>query len=127
MLLDAETSVIIDAACTRRWQRDLVVAVARNRGVSLTWLELDLPEDMVLARVAARQAAGGDASDASPDVVRRQWAEREPITTEELSAAGGIVRRLRLGEADRQDPKLFERIRQVACEPPGMHQEGLPR
>ena len=127
MLLDAGMSVIIDAACNRRWQRDLIAGVARSRGLSLTWLELDMPADLVRARVAARRAAGGDASDASPAVVRRQLAEREPIATEELSAPGGIVCRLRLTEADRQDPKLVERIRQVAFQPPGMHQGGLPR
>lgn len=111
MLLDAGTSVIIDAACTRRWQRDLIAGLAHSRGVSLTWLEIDLPEDLLLARVTARQAARGDASDASAAVVKRQLAEREPITTEELSAAGGIVRRLRLTEADQQDARFFDRIR----------------
>ena len=125
MLLDAGTSVIIDAACTRRWQRDLIAGLAHSRGVSLTWLEIDLPEDLLLARVTARQAAGGDASDASAAVVKRQLAAREPITTEELSAAGGIVRRLRLTEADQQDSSFFDRIRLVVFKRLGMHHEGL--
>jgi len=125
MLLDAGTSVIIDAACTRRWQRDLIAGLAHSRGVSLTWLEIDLPEDLLLARVTARQAAGGDASDASAAVVKRQLAAREPITTEELSAAGGIVRRLRLTEADQQDSRFFDRIRLVVLKRLGTHHEGL--
>ena len=87
-VLDAGSSVVVDAACNRHWQRELLSAVARDRGVPLTWLELDLPEATIMARVAARQAAGDDASDASPAVVRRQRAEREPIAADEVAAPG---------------------------------------
>ena len=58
-------------------------------------------------------------------MVKRQLSAREPITTEELSAAGGIVRRLRLTEADQQDSSFFDRIRLVVFKRLGMHHEGL--
>jgi aminoglycoside phosphotransferase family enzyme/predicted kinase len=87
-LLGTGMSVVIDAACNRRWQREMLAAAARDCGAPLVWLDFDMPAETVLTRVAARAAAGADASDASIDVVRAQLAEREPITAAELVAAG---------------------------------------
>ncbi len=109
-LLDAGLSVVIDAACNRRWQRELLTAVAIRRGVPLTWLELDLPAAEVLARVAARTAAGTDVSDASPAVVERQFREREPLTAEEVAAGGSGVGRIRVTATDLLDPGFCQRV-----------------
>lgn len=79
------SSVVIDAACTRRWQRDMIAKVAADAGVPLTWLAPQVSERELLARVAARRASGMDASDASADIVRAQLASFEPITTAELA------------------------------------------
>jgi aminoglycoside phosphotransferase family enzyme/predicted kinase len=106
-------SVILDAAFNQRWQRELIAGVAHRQGVSLTWLELDLPEETVLDRVAARQAVGSDASDASQAVVRRQLAHREPITSAEMAAHEGSVAWVRLTEADLRDPQLMKRLGSV--------------
>ena len=100
-LLAAERSVVIDAACLQRWQRERLASVAREAGVPLVWLEFELPDTTVLARVARRQAAGGDASDASAEVVHRQLAAREPIAADELeSRDGAVIRRVELREGD---------------------------
>ena len=109
-LLDAGVGVVIDAACNRRWQRDLLTAVAVRRGVPLTWLEFDPPEADVLARVAARQVAGTDASDASPAVVRRQLREREPLTADEVVAGGSGVGLIRPSTTDLLDPGFCHRV-----------------
>jgi aminoglycoside phosphotransferase family enzyme/predicted kinase len=95
VLLAAGASVVVDAACLKRWQRAEFGAVAREVAAPLVWLELDLPEEVVMGRVSARLAAGGDASDASPEVVRGQLASREPITDDELNAAGPFARVVR--------------------------------
>jgi len=87
--LAAGRSVVIDAACNARWQREILAALARDAGVELVWLEFAVPTETVIARVTRRAAAGTDASDASAAVVREQIAVREPITAEELTAAGG--------------------------------------
>jgi len=42
-------------------------------------------EEVAVARVAARQAVGTDASDASVDIVRAQLAAREPIQPDECT------------------------------------------
>ncbi|MFM7137722.1 MAG: AAA family ATPase [Planctomycetota bacterium] len=102
-LLEAGTSVVVDAACLKRWQRGELEAVAREAAVPLVWLAIELPDEVVIARVAARLAAGGDASDASPEVVRGQLATREPITREELAAAGSRARLVRVTEAELAD------------------------
>ncbi|MGB8854165.1 MAG: AAA family ATPase [Pirellulales bacterium] len=111
-LLEAGMSVVIDAACNRRWQREMLAATARNCGVPLVWLDFDMPAEAVLGRVAARAKAGTDASDASLDVVRAQLAEREPITEAEL-AAGGVSEQpkwVRVTEREFDDPGFAGRL-----------------
>jgi predicted kinase len=73
------------------------------------WLELDVPAEFVLARVAARQAAGTDASDASLDVVRSQLASRQPITPEEVAAVPG-ARLVVVSPWDAEDPAFIRRV-----------------
>lgn len=79
-------SVVIDAACTRRWQRELLAKAATANGCALTWLAPHLSEDELIARVEARRISGHDASDASAAIVRQQLATFEPITHAELAA-----------------------------------------
>jgi uncharacterized protein len=109
-LLTAGSSVVVDAAANRRAQRDTIAAVARETGVPLVWLDFDLPAEDVLARVAARQVAGTDASDATADVVRAQISAREPITAAELAAAGASTRRVNITAADLIDPTFVPRL-----------------
>lgn len=99
-VLAAGTSVIVDAACNQRWQRDLLAGVSRESGVPLVWLDFDVPADVVLARVAVRESSGSDASDATCAIVRQQLASREPIMSAELVATGGRCVRLAGGAVD---------------------------
>jgi aminoglycoside phosphotransferase family enzyme/predicted kinase len=85
LILAAGTSVVVDAACNRRWERRMLADAARAAGVPMVWLSLEVPEAVAVARVAARQAVGTDASDASVDVVRAQLAVREPIQPDECT------------------------------------------
>ena len=89
--LAAGRSVVVDAACTRRWQRDLLATVAAAGDAPLVWLEFDVPAEAVLARVAAREALGTDPSDASCEVIRQQVASREPIGSEELGPGATLL------------------------------------
>jgi aminoglycoside phosphotransferase family enzyme/predicted kinase len=91
-VLDAGSSVVVDAACTTRWQRDRLARVATARGVPIIWIAFDLPAEAALARVATRQARGDDASDASADVVLRQAAAFEPLTDDAAGGRGTVVR-----------------------------------
>ena len=86
-LLRAGSSVVIDATSNARWQRELLAAVARDLGVPIVWLDLDLPVEVLVARVEARAATGQDPSDATVDTVHAQLTAREPITEAELAAA----------------------------------------
>jgi aminoglycoside phosphotransferase family enzyme/predicted kinase len=113
-LLAAGASVVVDAACNLRSQRDQFTAVARARGVPLVWLDLDMPAGDALARVAQRQASGTDASDASADVVHAQLTSREPITPAELAALAG-ARRLVIGPAEQADPARLDALLTEAC------------
>jgi predicted kinase len=111
-VLAAGTSVVVDAACNTRSQREVLAAVAREARVPLVWLDFEIPAEALLARVTARQAAGTDASDASADVVRTQLAAREPIAAEEASTVPGPppVRIVRITPASFDDPALITRL-----------------
>jgi aminoglycoside phosphotransferase family enzyme/predicted kinase len=88
-LLEAGASVVVDATCNARAQRELLAAVARDTGTRLVWLEIDLPADILRARVAARAAEGRDPSDATPEILRAQLAAREPMQPAELVPCTG--------------------------------------
>lgn len=67
--LQAGMSVVLDAVFARPEEREAAEAVARAQGVAFRGLWLQAPHPLRGARVAARR---GDASDATPEVVRQQ-------------------------------------------------------
>jgi uncharacterized protein len=110
LLLAAGQSVVIDAACLMRWQREMLAAAAREAAAPLVWLEIDVPEEVVIERVAARLAAGSDASDASAEIVRQQVASREPVTAAEVAAAGIGSFLLKVSETDVTDASFAAEV-----------------
>ena len=68
--LRAGQSVILDAVFAREDERHAAEALAREVGVPFEGIWLDVPKNVAQARVAARR---GDASDATPAVVERQY------------------------------------------------------
>ena len=62
--------MILDAVFAREDERHAAEALAREVGVPFEGIWLDVPKDVAQARVAARR---GDASDATPAVVERQY------------------------------------------------------
>lgn len=76
-LLDAEVSVVVDAASLRAQERRSLAQVARQRGRPVTVVACEAPWPVLQERVAARALAAADASDATPDVLQQQrhWLE----------------------------------------------------
>jgi aminoglycoside phosphotransferase family enzyme/predicted kinase len=73
--------VIVDATFLKRWQRDVFRREADARGMPFVIVDVTAPEATLRARIAARLAAGGDASEAD------QLAQNEALSANELSAA----------------------------------------
>ena len=69
-ILRAGHSVVLDAVFAREDERQAAEALAAKVGVPFEGIWIDVPKDVAQARVAARK---GDASDATPDVVERQF------------------------------------------------------
>ncbi|CAN5699969.1 bifunctional aminoglycoside phosphotransferase/ATP-binding protein [soil metagenome] len=69
-VLRAGQSVVLDAVFARPDERQAAEELARKIGVPFDGRWLDVPKDVAQARVAARK---GDASDATPAVVVRQF------------------------------------------------------
>ena len=113
LILASGTSVVVDAACNRRWERRMLADAAQEAGVPMVWLSLEVPEAVAVARVAARQAVGTDASDASVDIVRAQFAAREPIQSEEFTRTsdGDLLESLiTITGADLEHPEFVQRL-----------------
>ena len=70
-LVGAGHAAIVDAVFLDPMERAQIEAVAAAAGVRFDGLWLCAPEEVLVGRVAARR---GDASDATPEVVRRQLA-----------------------------------------------------
>ena len=68
-VLSAGHAVIVDAVFARPEERAGIAAVAGEQGLPFRGLWLEAPTDVLVDRVAHR---GGDASDATADVVRQQ-------------------------------------------------------
>lgn len=69
-VLRAGHSVVLDAVFARQDERQAAETLASRVGVPFEGVWLDVPKDVAQARIAARQ---GDASDATPAVVERQF------------------------------------------------------
>ena len=69
-VLRAGHSVVLDAVFSKPEERSAAEALAARVGVPFEGLWLDVPKDVAQARVAGRT---GDASDATPAVVERQF------------------------------------------------------
>jgi aminoglycoside phosphotransferase family enzyme/predicted kinase len=86
-ILGAGFPVIVDATFLRRDLRELFTALARRLQVPFVILDVDADLAVLRERVAARQQAGQDPSDADACVLDEQLQSREPLTdTERLSA-----------------------------------------
>ncbi|KAI5915164.1 bifunctional aminoglycoside phosphotransferase/ATP-binding protein [Thauera sp. 2A1] len=75
--------VLADATFLRRGQRAAFAELARRLQVPFAILAFDAPEATLRARVAARAARGGDASEADVAVLDVQLALREPLSDDE--------------------------------------------
>jgi aminoglycoside phosphotransferase family enzyme/predicted kinase len=83
VILDAGFSAIIDAASLRRAERDAFGKVAAAHGVPFVVISCDADVPTLRARIEARRAAGGDASEATLAVLDRQLATQERLTDDE--------------------------------------------
>lgn len=86
-VLAAGYPVIIDATCLRRWQRDRFRALAGALDVPFFILDCQAPTAVLEQRVASREAAGRDASEATLAVLAAQRRSAEPLDAGEQAAA----------------------------------------
>lgn len=86
LVLSAGYTAILDAAFLRPTERDAIAALAGEWGVPFHGLWLDVPPDVLKARLAARH---GDASDADTAVLAQQMShDLGPIAWQRIAAAG---------------------------------------
>ena len=77
--------VIVDAASLQRQQRDLCRQIARDAGVPFVLLSCHAERAVLRERLARRAAAGGDASEATLEVLEQQIAAGGEIAADEAA------------------------------------------
>ena len=78
---------IVDAAFLKRAEREAFRALARDAGAAFLIASCDAPEDVLRERVARREKAARDASEAGVAVLDNQLATSEPLGESELACA----------------------------------------
>ena len=78
-LLGFGQSVVVDAASLRQAEREALRQLAAQAGAQFMLLECVAPVDQMQARLAQRQAANTDPSDATPAVLAQQTTWAEPV------------------------------------------------
>jgi hypothetical protein len=82
-ILAAGYPVLVDAANLKVWQRTAFRDLAAARGVPFVILDCAAPEAVLRSRLATRQAAGRDASEADEAVLAYQMRNCDAITPDE--------------------------------------------
>ncbi len=82
-LLAGGWTVLVDAAFLRRHERDAFTALAAEQGCPFRILACEAPVDVLRERIAARQARGQDASEATVAVLEQQLGWLEPLDAAE--------------------------------------------
>lgn len=85
VILDAGYGVIIDAAFLKRAERDVFRALAAEAKVPLVILDMQAPVAVLRERVAARERAGQDVSEAGVAVLDYQLTNCESLAADETA------------------------------------------
>ena len=86
-VLQAGFAVLVDATFLAQAQRAPFLALAQQLQVPLRILAFAAPEALLRERVQRRLQQGGDASEATLQVLQSQLARREPLTAQEEALA----------------------------------------
>lgn len=86
-ILRAGFSVLVDATFLRRDRRDAFLRIAGEEGVPARIASFVAREEVLRARVQARQTAASDASEATLQVLEQQLRTREPLWPAEQDIA----------------------------------------
>lgn len=89
--LQAGYAVIVDAAFLRRAERQRFRALAAQLQVPFAILHCSAGPARLRERVAERSAGAGDASEATLEVLRRQFALQEPLDADERAIAWEVA------------------------------------
>ncbi|HEX4885354.1 MAG TPA: ATP-binding protein, partial [Casimicrobiaceae bacterium] len=80
-------TAVLDGTFLRRAQRERMRTLAASLRVPFVILDVHAPDAVVRRRVEQRAQGGGDASEATVEVLERQLRDREPLTGDERSTA----------------------------------------
>ena len=90
VIIEAGWNVIVDATTLKAWQRSLFRELAESLNVPFLLLYFSADLKVLESRIAAREAAGGDPSDATIEVLANQLSGLELLSDSEQAEAVAI-------------------------------------
>ena len=112
-IVESGHCVIVDAAFLWRAEREQFRALARELGAPFLIASCRASEGALRSRVARREAAMSDASEAGVAVLENQLATQEPLGADELAQAASI-------DSEWDEARLHQAIGEIAARLPGM-------
>jgi len=85
-VLAAGFPVVVDAACLRRWQRDIFRDLAMQLDVPWRIISCRADDATLRRRIVTRERSGGDASEADLAILDHQLQHSDPLTSAEQGA-----------------------------------------
>jgi len=112
--LEAGWPLVVDAACLRRWQRELFRELAAECGVPFLIVDCQATAEVLRQRVSARATRGGDASEADLAVLEQQLAS---VTEADALGADEAIVRIDTGREDAAatTARILRAIPHTAC------------
>jgi aminoglycoside phosphotransferase family enzyme/predicted kinase len=107
-VLEAGHRVVVDAAFLTRAERGAFRALALDAGAEFLIVSCEAPPQLLRERVAKREAAASDASEAGVSVLERQLATGEPLGEDELGRAARV-------DTARGDAAIAEAVARIAA------------
>ena len=86
-VLAAGFPVLVDAACLRRWQREMFYELAAQLGVPWRIISCRADDATLRRRLVAREQSGGDASEADLAILDHQLLNNDPLSAAEQQLA----------------------------------------
>ncbi|HET7763964.1 MAG TPA: AAA family ATPase [Burkholderiales bacterium] len=109
-IVESGYRAIVDAAFLRRAERDAFRTLARDAGAAFLIVACEAPQEVLRERVATREKAARDASEAGAAVLDDQLATSEPLGENELACAVRVETRKGDAAAGAAVAEITERL-----------------
>ena len=90
VIISAGWTVIVDATTLKVWQRTLFYDLSEKLQIPFQLVVFSASQEQLESRIRERERNGGDPSDATPEILKLQLGELDPLDENELKQSVAI-------------------------------------